>query len=69
MCPRQIHLASPPATCSITPAGCGSWNLCAEQYFAGLRGLLETGGDVDGAAGDERLAAAGHDFAGVDADP
>src|SRR5581483_2066831 len=43
----------------------------AEQHLAGTRGLLEPRGDVDGVAGDERLAArrvSRHDFARVDAD-
>src|SRR5204862_6052 len=41
----------------------------AEQDLAGLRGLLETGGDVDGVAGREALLGPGHDLAGRDADP
>ncbi len=44
--------------------------LGADEHLAGCRGLLEARGDVDGVAGDERLAlAADDDFAGVDADP
>ena len=44
----------------------------AEQHLALARGLLETGGDVDGVAGDESLPGrrvAGDDLAGVDARP
>jgi hypothetical protein len=44
----------------------------ADQDLARRGGLLEAGGHVDGIPGDERLPAArvaGHDLAGVDADP
>ena len=42
----------------------------AEQNLARFRELLEAGGDVDGLAGRERgVAGAGHDLAGLDADP
>ncbi len=44
--------------------------LGADQDLAGARRLLETRGDVDRVAGDERLAlAADDDLARVDADP
>ena len=42
----------------------------AEQDLARFRELLEAGGDVDRLAGCERgVAGAGHDLAGLDADP
>ena len=40
----------------------------AEQHLPRGRCLLESGGDVHGVAGDERLARAGDDLAAVDAD-
>src|SRR5262249_13052129 len=43
--------------------------LLAARALAWLRGLLRGGGDVDGIAGDERLAGSGDAPAGVDADP
>ena len=42
--------------------------LCAEQHLAGRGSLLETRRDVDRVAGDERVARARDDLAGVDAD-
>ncbi len=41
----------------------------ADEHGTRRGRLLEPGGDVDGVAGDERLAGAGHDFARVHADP
>ena len=41
--------------------------LLAEQDLARFGCLLQAGGDVDGVAGDERLALAGNDLARVDA--
>src|SRR6266508_5380995 len=39
-----------------------------DEDLAGLRGLLQAGGDVDGVAGGEALLGAGDDLSGVDAD-
>lgn len=41
----------------------------AEQDLSLVRRLLQARGDVDGVAGDERLARAGDDLPGVDTDP
>ena len=43
--------------------------LHADQHLAGPGGLLEPRRDVHGVARDDRLALAGDDLAGVDADP
>ena len=42
--------------------------LLPDQHLAGLRSLLQPGGDVDRIAGGEPLLGPGHDLAGVDAD-
>ena len=41
----------------------------ADQDHSGLGGLFQSRGDVDGVAGDERVARAGDDLAGIDPDP
>jgi hypothetical protein len=41
----------------------------ADQDFAGLRRLLEAGGNVDGVAGGQALLGPGHDLSRVHADP
>jgi hypothetical protein len=41
----------------------------ADQHLSGLRGLLESRGDVDRVTGHESLLGAGDDLAGHDADP
>ena len=43
--------------------------LAPDQRLPGRRSLLESGSDIHGVAGHERLALASDDFAGVDADP
>ena len=41
----------------------------ADQDHSGLGGLFQPRGHVDGVAGDERVARAGDDLAGIDPDP
>src|SRR6266550_9103239 len=54
----------------LAPVPYASVGLAADQDLAGLRGLLEPGGDVDGVPRAEllpRSGVAGDDLAGVDA--
>ncbi len=68
-----LPFSSSGATASASTASRTSrWVSLAEKDLAGRRVLLEPGGDVDGVARHERLPGgrvAGHDLAGVHADP